>query len=285
MGFDRKLMAKNLQILAKTPREIERQQIVFREAMAQIKADEASGDWSRNGIEQRKQKVIAERNKTCNALAKQMRSALEYVAANNNYRDSEILDFNDGKLQNALRTVEYMGKSLSYADQAGILNAFRGNVGALRILEKAFDKNGLYLKTAAAEMQKPLSERAINEMAEVLAFQAYSEAKGEWNFPIERAAWTKGEFQKQIDRLGLEDNTANPYSAIIEGLADSVSAMLDNPDTFAGMSESEKETARAAAKARLFKLKYAQNEINAAQERGENPAPILNRELAKVEQE
>ena len=278
MAFDRKETAKALKILASTPREIQRQQEIYKEAMAQIRADEATGNWSRNGIESRKQKVTEERNRICNALARSMAPALDYVAQNNNYADTETINFQDPKLQDALRTIEFMGKDLSYSDQASILSAFRGDVGALRVIEKAYRKNNLYMKDAAAEMQKPIPTQAISEMAEVLAFQRYAEAKGGFDFPIDRARWTMDAFERQLDRLGLADDT-DPYSAVLSAAADHLRADMDA----AGPEDQDDPGRKAQYQAQLLRLQLAMQDVKKAHARGENPGPVLNRELGKLE--
>lgn len=273
MAFDKAKMAKSLKILATTPAEIERQQKVYREKLAEIKAEEARGIWGKVTLDNRRREATAERNRTCNALTRQMREALAFVAENNAYSESETIDFENRKLQDALKTIEYMGETLSYADQAAILNSFAGDVGSLRVLERAFTKNKLYLKDAAREMQKSIPDEAIRQMDEVLSFAAYAEAKGEFNFPIDRALWTKGAFQKQLDRLGL-DSDADPYASILDAMADKVRADMD-----AGGETIDK----AHKQAQLWKLQTLKNELKAAQERGDNPASVLNSALAKME--
>lgn len=284
MGFDKKELAKNLKILATTPREIERQNSIYSDAMAKILADEASGNWSRNGIDRRKQDAKAARDKACHALANRMRPALEYVIKNNNYAESETLDFTNKKLQDALRTIDFMGKSLSYADRANILDSFRGDIGSLRALERAFNKAGMdAMAHIASEMMKPISEMALREMSEVLAFHEYAQSKNEWNFPIERARWSKGEFQKQLDRLGLEDNDTNPYSAVMEHFAEYVRTnVIENAD-FSGMNETEKAAVKAAANAKLYKIQFGEQEIQTALKNGGDPAQIFNRTMSQLD--
>lgn len=280
MAFDKAKMARSLKILATTPAEIERQQKVYREKLAEIKAEEAKGIWGRVTLDNRRKEATADRNRTCNALTRQMREALNFVAENNAYSESETIDFENRKLQDALRTVEYMGDSLSYADQAAILNLFKGDVGALRVLEKAYAKNKLYLKDAAHEMQKAIPDEAIRQMDEVLSFAAYAEAKGEFNFPIDRAIWTKGAFQKQLDRLGLNSD-ADVYDAVLDALADKIregEGVVNET-----MTEEEKQLESARQQAQLWKLTTIKQELKNAQQNGDNPAAVLNRVLAKFE--
>lgn len=283
MAFDRKKMTHHLNILDATPKEISRQQQIYRDTLAAIDAEEKKGIWGKVTLDKRREEARAERDRTCHALAHRMRESLNYVAENNNYGDTETINFEDPKLQSALRTIDYMGKDLSYADQMSIINKFRGDVGALRVIEKAFAKNGLYMKSAAKELQKPIPTQAIKEMSEVLAYHDYHEGKGEWSFPIEKATWTKGEFGKQLERLSLDTtDAADPYSAVLDAAADQIRADRDAA-IFSDMDDTQKALEKAKYEAQLYKLQHAQKEMKEAQARGDNPATVLNRELAKLE--
>lgn len=282
MAFDKKEMAKNLRILATTPKEIEKQQAAYRAKLAEIDAEEKKGIWGKVTLDGRRKEARAERDRTCNALANRMKPALQYVADNNAYSESETINFSDPRLQDALRLIDHMGKDLSPADQAAMLNSFRGDVGALRVLEKSFSKHGLHLKGAAHEMQKGIPQQAITEMAQVLAFHSYGEENGRFDFPIERAYWTRGEFQKAFDRLGLEDTGTDPYTAVMEAASDNIRASRDAIDG-EDLTDTEKAIEKAKYDAQLIKLQYAQREAKEALARGDNPASVLNRELAKLE--
>ncbi len=282
MAFDRKKMTHHLNILDTTPKEISRQQQIYRDTLAAIDAEEKKGIWGRVTLDKRREEARAERDRTCHALAHRMRESLNYVAENNNY-DTETINFEDSKLQAALKTIDYMGKDLSYADQMSIINKFRGDVGALRVIEKAFAKNGLYMKSAAKELQKTIPERALKEMSEVLAFHDYAESQNRFDFPIERATWTKGEFAKQLERLSLDTtDAADPYSAVLDAAAESIRSAYEETQ-LSDADAVEKAMAKAKADAQLLKLSYAKREMKEAQARGENPATVLNRELAKLE--
>ncbi len=282
MNIDKKELARSLKLLATTPAAIEREKEVCRAKLAEIDAEEKKGVWGKTTLDNRRQEAREARNRTCNALVKQMRQALDFVAANNNYADSETVDFESPKLQAALRTIEYMGRDLDLADQAGILNKFVGDIGALRVLEKTFAKHGLYLKGAAHEMQKPLSEAAIREMGEVISFAEYAAEQGRFNVDFARATWSMGDFQKQLDRLGLDDS-ADPYDAVVQAAVDEVDAEIERITFDPDMSEIDKANAKAQKQAQLLRLKIAQEEMRKAQERGENPGAVLNAQLAKME--
>lgn len=280
---DRKDLARHLKILDTTPNEISVQRQAYRDTLAAIDAEERKGIWGKVTLDKRRQEAKEAADRTCHALAHRMRESLEYVKAHNNYADTETIDFESPKLQSALRTIDYMGKDLSPSDQMSILHSFAGDIGALRVIEKAFAKNGLYMKSAAKELQKPISAQAINEMSEVLAYHDYHERKGEWSFPIEKATWTKGEFGKQLQRLSI-DATEEPdaYSAVLDAAADQIRADRDAA-IFSDMDETQKALEKAKYEAQLYKLQHAQKEMKEAQARGDNPATVLNRELAKLE--
>ncbi len=282
MSIDKKELARSLKLLATTPAAIEREREACRAKLAEIDTEEKKGIWGKTTLDNRRKEAREARNRTCNALVKQMRQALNFVAANNDYANSETVDFESPKLLAALKTIEFMGHDLDPADQAAMLNKFRGDIGALRVLEKAFAKHGLYFKNAAHEMQKPLSEAAIREMGEVIAFAEYAASKNEFNFPAERMAWTRGDFAKQLDRLGLEDST-NPYDAVMQAAVDEVSADIERITFDSNMGEIDKAQAKAQREAQLLKLRIAQREMREAQERGENPGAVLNAKLAKME--
>jgi len=280
---DRKDLARHLKILDTTPHEISLQQQAYRSALAEIDAEERKGIWGKVTLDKRRQEAKEARDRTCHALAHRMRESLEYVKAHNNYADTETIDFESPRLQSALRTIDYMGKDLSPSDQMSILHSFAGDIGALRVIEKAFAKNGLYMKSAAKELQKPIPAQAIKEMSEVLDFHDYAEMQNRFDFPIERATWTKGEFGKQLQRLSIDaTEEPDPYSAVLDAAAESIRSAYEETQ-FSDADAVEKAMAKAKADAQLLKLSYAKREMKEAQARGENPAAVLNRELAKLE--
>lgn len=283
MAYDRKEMTYHLNILHATPNEISRQQQICRDRLAEIDAEERKGIWGKVTLNKRREEARAERDRVCHGLAHRMRDSLEYVKAHNNFSDTETIDFENPKLQSALKTIDYMGKDLSFADQAAILNKFRGDIGALRVIEKAFAKNGLYMKTAAKELQRTIPQQAIDEMSYVLGAHDWAEKNGRFEFPIEKAYWTKGEFGKQLERLSLDPADAeDPYSAVLDVAAESIRSDYDEIQ-FSNAGDEEKAMAKAKADAQLLRLNLAKREMKEAQARGENPATVLNRELSKIE--
>ena len=281
--IDKKELARNLKLLADTPKEIEMQQATYRARLAEIDMEAKREVYGRATLDRWRSEAKETRDKTCHALAHRMRPALEYVAANNNYAESELIDFSNPKLQDALRTVDYMGADLSPADQANIIGKFAGDVGALRVLHRAFSKYNLYMKDACAEMMKPIPQEAIQQMSEVLAFHDYAEAQNRFDFPIERATWTRSAFEKQLNRLQLDTTDApDCYTAVLDTMVDKIQSDIYATNLM-DATDLEKSRQKALQQAELWRIKLAQQNIKEALARGENPASVLNAQLAKSE--
>ena len=228
MSIDHKALSRALNTLAKNPKQIKEAEERCKNVLAEIRAKEASGNWSPNAIKRMKDEAIAERNRVCHALAHNMKDALSVVKANNSFA-TESLDINSPKIQNAINVLSLMGRNLTYADQASMLESFRGDPAALRFLQSAFEKNGLkFAAKQAKEMYKGISDYAIQQMDEVLAFHDYYEKIGQFSFPIERATWTKGEFQEALTRMGYETTTADPFLAAIDDVANSYASETED---------------------------------------------------------
>lgn len=282
MAIDNKRLAESLKILAENPGKIEAEKRKYNDRMAEIKAEEAKGIWSPNAIKEKRARALEDRDRVCHALAHSMRSALDTVKANNDY-SSVTIDLDNKKLQTALSMVSLMGEKMTYNDQLGVLAQFRGDPASLRVLEAAFAKNGQdWAAKNAREMQKTISEQAINEMSVVLTFHEYAEQRGRFDFPIEKARWTRGEFGKQAERMGFDiDGVSDPFLLAIDMTMDS----LEEQDS-ANMEESDpvKATqARAKITAQRLKLAAAKQEIANAAKTGKDPAEIFNRALSTVE--
>jgi len=228
MSIDHKALSRALNTLAKNPKQIKEAEERCKNVLAEIKSKEASGNWSPNSLKKMREDAIAERNRVCHALAHSMRDALQVVKDNNSF-STESLDINSPKIQNAVNVLSLMGKNLTYADQASMLESFRGDPAALRFLQSAFEKNGLkFAAKQAKEMYKGISDYAIQQMDEVLAFHDYYEKIGQFSFPIERATWTKGEFQEALTRMGYETTTADPFIAAIDDVANSYASETED---------------------------------------------------------
>lgn len=281
MAIDNKKLAESLKILAQNPGKIKAQQNLYKDRLAEIRRKEETGNYARNNLEREKAKALESRDRICHSLAHSMREALNYVSQNNDY-SVHAIDLDNKKLQTALSMVSLMGGKMSFSDQAGLLSQFKGDPASLRVLEAAFQKEGqAWAAKTAKDMQKPVSEQAIREMSEVLSFSEYAEAQGRLDFPIERAYWTQGEFQKTADRLGLNlDDVADPFTLALDMTMD---RLKEEEMT---MTEEDPEAA-AAARARIaaqkYKIALAKSDIAKAAETGEDPAAIFNKGMIAAE--
>ena len=282
MAINHNELSKALSVLASAPGKIAEAQAKCNQTIAEIRAKEATGNWSPNTIKAEKEKAYADRDRVCHALAHSMRPALETVKANNSLAD-EPLDINDPKIQNAINVISLMGKNLTYTDQIFMLESFRGNPAALRFIQSAFRKNGMnYAAEQAGEMMKPISSRAIEEMGEVLSFHDYAEAQGRLDFPVERAAWTKSEFGRQYDRMGYNPDTkADPYSYALD---EAMNGLKERE--FDVLSEADPEQAakaKAWIAAQKLKIAVAQRDVAKAKESGGDVAEAFNKAMKAVE--
>ena len=219
MSIDHAALKRSLRVLAENPKKIKEAEKLYSDRLTEIKAKEATGNWSPNAIAKEKAEARQARDRVTSALAHSMRSALETVKENNNLAE-QPLDINSPKVQNAVNVLSLMGKNLTFADQASLLESFRGDPASLRFLESAFKKNGLnYAAKQAAEMYRGIPEQAISEMKTVLDFHDYYEDKGQYSFPIEKAMWTMGEFQRTYERMGYEADTTDPFSVALDDAA------------------------------------------------------------------
>lgn len=282
MGINHKDNSKALSVLMSAPGKIAEAQEKCRQQLAEIDAEERKGIWGKVTLDKRRQEARAERDRVCHALAHSMRPALETVKANNNLAD-EPLNIHDPKIQNAVNVISLMGKNLTFTDQISMLESFRGNPAALRFIQSAFKKNGLtYAAEQAGEMMKPISNQALAEMEEVLAFHDFAEAQGRLDFPIERAAWTKSEFGRQYDRMGYNPETkADPYSYALEEAMNGL-----KEQEFDALSEADPEQAakaKAWIAAQKLKIAVAQRDVAKAKESGGDVAEAFNRAMKAVE--
>lgn len=280
--IDHKKYSEALSILSTAPDKIAAAQEKCKATLAEIRKKELSGNWSPNSLKAERERAIADRDRVCHSLAHSMRSALETVKANNGFAD-EPLNIHDPKIQNAINAISLLGKSLTFADQVSILEGFRGNPAGLRFIQSAFRKNGLnYAADQAGEMMKPVSQRAISQMEEVLNYHDYYETKNELNFPIERATWTKSEFGQQFDRMGYNsESKADPYSY---ALSEEMNGLKERE--FDVLSETDPEKAaqtRAWISAQKLKVALAQRDVAEAKKTGKDPAEAFNRALSTAE--
>lgn len=281
MAIDNKKLAESLKILAQNPGKIKAQQNLYKDRLAEIRRKEETGNYARNTLEREKAEALASRDRVCHTLAHSMREALNYVAQNNDY-SVHAIDLDNKKLQTALSMVNLMGSNMSFSDQLGVINQFKGDPASLRVLEAAFQKLGQsWAAKTAAEMQKPVSNKAIEEMSEVLAFHEYGEAQNRLDFPIERAFWTQGEFQKTADRLGLNlDDVADPFTLALDMTLD---RLAEEEMTMTEADPAQAAAARARIAAQKYKIALAKSDIAKAAETGEDPAAIFNKGMIAAE--
>lgn len=228
MSINHKELARSLNVIAQNPKKIKEAEEKCKAALAEIKMKERSGNWSPNAIKRMRDEAIAERNRVCHGLAHAMRPALETIKQNNS-PSQEPLDISDPKLQSAINVLSLVGNKMTFADQASLLESFRGSPAALRFLQSAFQKNGMkFAAQQAGEMMRSVPQQAINEMEAVLNSHDYSELKGEYSFPIEKAHWTKSEFDRMRERMGYETSNNDPFLAAIDDVANAYAS--ETPD-------------------------------------------------------
>ena len=281
MSINHSELSKALSVLASAPGKIAEAQEKCRQQIAAVDAKDKNL-WAPATLERERAAAREERDRVCHALAHSMRPALETVKANNSLAD-EPLDIHDPKIQNAINVISLMGKNLTYTDQISMLESFRGNPAALRFVQSAFKKNGLtYAAEQAGEMMKPISNKAIEQMSEVLNFHDYAEAQGRLDWQIERAYWTKGEFQRQYDRMGYNPETkSDPYSYALD---EAMNGLKERE--FDTMSEADPEQAakaKAWIAAQKLKIAVAQRDVAKAKESGGDVAEAFNKAMKAVE--
>ena len=162
-------------------------------------------DWSENGRRDFYAAAREKRDAAIQAECKKMEAAIGTLRLYRSY-PNEVVDLNSTQLQNALSIVNLMGKKLPPAQQLSILEAFRGQPATLEFLSQVYKQNGLFYGDYAAEMAKPLSEDAINEMEANIFRTEYS---GEWD--AGKVYWVEHEFERTGARLGFDVQTVDPY--------------------------------------------------------------------------
>ena len=278
--INRKRLAEALKILSENPTKIEQAQARYKNRLAELKAEEAKGIWSSNALREKRERALADRNKTCNLLVDSMKSALSIVKENNDFT-AEAIDLNNQKLQNALSMIDRMGSKLTYNDQVNIISQFRGDFSSLRVLEAAFSKAGIKFATETAHnMQKTISSEAVEQMDEVLSFYSYYQTQGQYNFPLEKA-WKRSEFLKAAERYGLDlDNVPDPYVLALDMQIDSLS---EQEMTISSEDAVQAAKARAEIKAKQYKLAFGKEELQKAKANGEDAAIVFDKIMRGME--
>ena len=283
MSINHAELKKALRILSETPGKIAEEEQKCRDALAEIRQREATGNWSPNTIKAEKERVTNDRDRVCHALAHSMRSALNVVKANNNLAD-EPLNISDPKLQNAVSVLSLAGKNLSYADQISLLETFRGDPANLRFIKSAFEKNGLtYAAKQADSMMKSIPTQALTEMETVLDFHDYAEAQGRYDFPIEKAYWSKGEYQRQYERMGYAGADTDPYSYALDLAMEQVREREMFPKYNGDTDPEGAAREHAEISAQKYKIAMAQRDIAKARSTGQDAATVFNNAIRSME--
>lgn len=126
----------------------------------------------------------------------------------------ENISLDNPKLQSAINLVAVMGKSLSHADQIGIIENFRGDMASLHFISGLFKKQGLYYGDYAESLTAAVSNQALEDMEYCL--NSY-EMFGKW--PEDKLYWTGGEFDKALDRYGFSADI-DPWIEALKSLKD-----------------------------------------------------------------
>lgn len=281
MSINHTELKKCLRVLAESPKKIAEAKEKCKAALEEVAAREKTGNWSPNAIKKGREDAIAERDRVCHALAHAMRPALEMVRANNGLAE-EPLDINSQKIQNAINVMALLGNKLTYADAASILESFRGDPASLRLIQSAFKKSGLdYAAKQAADMMRPISAQALDEMETVLNFHDYAESQGRLDFPIERAYWTKDEFEKQYQRLGYSDAGTDPFTYALDLALESITEQQMHPTVNDDPESAAKE--RAKTQAKEWKIRQAQKDVATAIANGADASTVFNRAMLSIE--
>lgn len=275
--FNHKDYARALRTLDSAPKEIEKAKDEYRATLAEIKKREDSRQWSPASIDNMKAEAKAKRDRTIKGLADSMIPAYNYVNDNNNYSGADF-DLGDPKLQAAITLVNSLGRKVPFDTQTSLLNQFRGNLGALNVLEALFREKGLYMADMAHDLQRPISQEALENMAYSLNSYLYKyESKGIVDIDFERCFWTKNAFSDQAQRLGIDANdNDNVFICAIDVMKKGIEEDLFNHNI--------SETDAAKAQKLQWQLDLAKEEINRAKANGEELIAAFNSAMKRVEE-
>ena len=196
----------SLKTLANGPREIEQARSEYRTAIDYISDPQTRRTFSPAALDRMKSQALAKRDDTIRSTVSAMRPAIETVKAHKN-GSGETLDINDSRIQNTIRTVQAMGKDLSYDAQISIIESFRGDAPALSFVSDLFRRNNLYAADYARSLTREVSDQAIEDMETAIAYYDYG-----GDFDSGKIHWSKGEFGKALERNAI-DPDADPYVA------------------------------------------------------------------------
>ena len=200
-----------LKALDEGPRTIEAAKQQYDTDMAAVSEMESKGNWSPNAIQRMKTQAQTKRDDSIRKAVDLMRPALETVY-NEQSAPADVLDIDNPSLQNALRVINSLGKKVSASTQLSILEKFRGDTAALDYLADVYEKNGLFFAQTARDMTRGVNNEALEDVAYCIG--SY-DLLGEW--PSDRLRWTGNEFNKALQRYGVNP-TSDPYSDALRQL-------------------------------------------------------------------
>ena len=268
---------KALKILADNPGKMREAQKAYEARMAEIKAEEAKRIWSPLAIDNMRAEAAQHRNRVCKTLIDAMKSSLATVRDNNSFFDCPI-DLDNPKLSNALRVLDVAGDKMSPSDQVNLVTQFRGDFASLRVLEAALNKAGKkWAAMSAHELQRPISDAAIQQMDEVLAFADYANAQGKYDLEMGRC-WKHGEFAEAAARYGYDlDGEDDAYNLTLDVTMQMLNAKRE--DTMTEADPAKAAEAQAYLDAQRAKIKLAQAEIRQAKEHGLDVGKAFNKAM------
>ena len=269
MAINHKALKAALKTLAEAPKAVEAADQRYQEELANIRANEKTGRYAPVSITEAKKQAKEKHDRIVKSLVDSMKPALQTVRENNDYT-GENLSLDDPKLTNALNVIGIMGKNMNPNTQVNILSQFKGNPAALAVLEGAYRKNGLYFADMAKEMQKPISNQALNDMELVLAYFDHNVAShGIYNLEMARARWTHDQFAAQAARLGMDlSEEADPYEYALNLMRDKYEEeSMFQPDG----------ADKIKAQAQKWAMESAINEVKKAKMNGEDEASAFDR--------
>ena len=276
MGINKKALGSALHVLDESPKKIATAKAKYQQDLNAIREKERSGNYSPNYISKAKQDAKAEHDRVVKALVDGMKAAYNTVLENNDYSAEEI-NLDDKRLQTALSIVNTQGKNLPHNLQVKLLNQFRGDFGALSVLEGAFRANGLYFEKMAHEMQTPIKESALNDMATAFSYYDFDLTRGIVNFDEKRIMWSKGAYAAQAERLGLDlSGEDDSYLYALNELK----RQLDD-ETFSGATNDTR--AQGIASSRRWAIESAAQELANAKNTGKNESEIFNSTIKHLE--
>ena len=277
MAINKKELGSALHVLDEGPKKIAVAKTKYRQDLDSIRQKERSGDYSPNYIAKAKQDARNEHDRVVKTLVDGMKSAYNVVVKNNDYSGEEI-NLDDKRLQTALTIVNTQGRNLPHDLQIKLLNQFRGEFGALSVLEGAFRANGLYFTKMAHEMQMPVKASALEDMRTAFAFYDYNlNSKGIVDFDETKITWSKGAYAAQAERLGLDlSGEENSYIYALNELK----RQLDD-EAFSAAPDDIK--ARGTAQLRRWTIESTAEELKNAKQTGKDESSIFNKAINSLE--